>query len=295
MYVTGRKGKFTLPLLLLTILLVLVPFQPVKATTTIMFDSSGSPNPASCADGSCGSPTTLSWSHTIGSGSNGILLVGLSHNNIPTASGVTFGAAALTLVGDHVARLIHVELWALLNPPAGSGTITVTMGFTTSFLVGGSVSYFNVASTISQLQAAAATNDGSGAGTATASDVVTTAAGDLVVDTLAAFNFNAGGGASVTVSPTGPGQAQLWKRDGPSFGVGNEFFAGGGSNQPASGSSVTMSWSLTTTSPAPTSWSLVAVPLTPTTTPIPEYPFGLPLLAILTIIGYGLVRRRTRT
>ena len=28
--------------------------------------------------------------------------------------------------------------------------------------------------------------------------------------------------------------------------------------------------------------------------PIPEYPFGLPLLAILTIIGYGLVRRRTR-
>ncbi len=28
--------------------------------------------------------------------------------------------------------------------------------------------------------------------------------------------------------------------------------------------------------------------------PIPEYPFGLPILAILTIIGYGLVRRRTR-
>lgn len=28
--------------------------------------------------------------------------------------------------------------------------------------------------------------------------------------------------------------------------------------------------------------------------PIPEYPLGLPLLAILTVIGYGLVRRRTR-
>lgn len=28
--------------------------------------------------------------------------------------------------------------------------------------------------------------------------------------------------------------------------------------------------------------------------PIPEYPFGLPLLAIFTIIGYGLVRRKTR-
>ena len=29
-------------------------------------------------------------------------------------------------------------------------------------------------------------------------------------------------------------------------------------------------------------------------TPIPEYPLGLPLLAILTLVGYGLVRRRTR-
>jgi len=34
-------------------------------------------------------------------------------------------------------------------------------------------------------------------------------------------------------------------------------------------------------------------PLT-VTPPIPEYPLGLPLLAILTVVGYGLVRRRTR-
>lgn len=30
------------------------------------------------------------------------------------------------------------------------------------------------------------------------------------------------------------------------------------------------------------------------TTPIPEYPLGLPLLALLTLIAYGLIRRRTR-
>ena len=36
------------------------------------------------------------------------------------------------------------------------------------------------------------------------------------------------------------------------------------------------------------------LPTTTTTTaaPIPEYPYGLPLLAILLVIGYGLVRRR---
>lgn len=31
-----------------------------------------------------------------------------------------------------------------------------------------------------------------------------------------------------------------------------------------------------------------------TATPIPEYPLGLPLLAILLVVGYGLVRRRIK-
>jgi hypothetical protein len=30
------------------------------------------------------------------------------------------------------------------------------------------------------------------------------------------------------------------------------------------------------------------------TTPIPEYPLGLPILAVLTILAYGIIRRRTR-
>jgi ABC-type amino acid transport system permease subunit len=34
--------------------------------------------------------------------------------------------------------------------------------------------------------------------------------------------------------------------------------------------------------------------VTTTSPPIPEYPFGLPLLAILTLIAYGVIRRRTR-
>ncbi|MGP8070724.1 MAG: hypothetical protein ACLP5V_12620 [Candidatus Bathyarchaeia archaeon] len=28
--------------------------------------------------------------------------------------------------------------------------------------------------------------------------------------------------------------------------------------------------------------------------PIPEYPYGLPLLAIFTVLAYGVIRRRTR-
>lgn len=35
--------------------------------------------------------------------------------------------------------------------------------------------------------------------------------------------------------------------------------------------------------------------LTVNPTVVPEYPFGLPILAILTIIGYGVIRRKTAT
>lgn len=44
--------------------------------------------------------------------------------------------------------------------------------------------------------------------------------------------------------------------------------------------------------------SIISTPVTvtvnPAAPPIPEYPLGLPILAIFMIIGYGLVRRRTR-
>ena len=40
-------------------------------------------------------------------------------------------------------------------------------------------------------------------------------------------------------------------------------------------------------------WVEVGLALNPPS-PIPEYPLGLPILAILMIVGYGLVRRRTR-
>lgn len=71
-----------------------------------------------------------------------------------------------------------------------------------------------------------------------------------------------GGSCSVTVTGTGAGSATV-----------TGSFSGDGDNNPSSGT----------------------FPLTiNATTPIPEYPVGLPLLAILTVIAYGLVRRRTR-
>ena len=49
-----------------------------------------------------------------------------------------------------------------------------------------------------------------------------------------------------------------------------------------------------TLSSASFGWVEAGIALNPTS-PIPEYPLGLPILAIFMIIGYGLVRRRTIT
>ncbi len=40
---------------------------------------------------------------------------------------------------------------------------------------------------------------------------------------------------------------------------------------------------------------LLRVDVDPTSTPIPEYPIGLTILAIFMVIGYGLIKRRTIT
>jgi hypothetical protein len=191
---------------------------------------------------------------------------------------VTFGATSLTFLTHHVGTKNAVELWVLMNPPIGSGTILVTLGVSVQFVVVGSVSYFNVVGT--------RTPSGNHGITSTPPSVsVTTSPDDLVIDTLAVSV-----GGSTTTSPTGPGQMQHWNSGPITIGPA-QFFVGSGSDQPASGPSVTMSWSV---SSVPSyAWSLIAVPLIPAT-PIPEYPLGLPILAIFTVIAYGLIKRKTR-
>jgi hypothetical protein len=258
-------------LVMFMFLLVLEPL-PVHASTPIVFDSYATNNCKGC--------TSLSWSHTVGSGSNGILIVGLSGFKNDPASSVTFGTKSLSLVGNHVGYAnVNVELWSLLNPPTGTDTITVTLSGN-NFLAGGSVSYFNVAGT----GTVASADDGGTTGTTASVTVSSSNTGDLVVDTLGAYNF----GLSTVTASQGSGQSQRWN-SGPLNALPvPAFFVGGGSDKPAS-SPVTMTWSFSPSS----YWSLIAVPLIPATI-IPEYPLGLSILAIFMMITYGLIKRRTR-
>ena len=236
--------------LLLVLFMFLFIFEPlpVHASKPIVFDSSATNNCAGC--------TSLSWSHTVGSGSNGILIVGLSGFKNDPATSVTFGTKSLSLVGNHLGFAnVNVELWALLNPssacapspPPCTATVTVTITGG-NILAGGSVSYFNVGGT----GTVASADDGGIQGTTGSVTVSSSNSGDLVVDALGAYNNV----ATVTASQ-GSGQSQRWNT-GSVHPIAIAFFVGGGSDKPDS-PPVTMTWSFSPSS----YWSLIAVPLTP--------------------------------
>jgi hypothetical protein len=272
-----QKRRILLGFLIVDLtVLMLVQFQTVHASTPIAFDSSYASNcvyPSTCS--------TLTWQHTVGAGSNRILIVALSHlGDDLTATSVTFGATALTFLGVQGFFNLHVELWSLLNPPSGTSRITANYGVGEDELVGGSVSYFNVAGTRAPIGA----NGSSGT---SLSVTVASNPNDLVVDSLC---LCVGGVDPEPVSPSAPQTAWF---DSGTISDGYWDFVGAGTDKPAS-SPTTMTWGWST-SAASASSALIAVPLISASTPIPEYPIGLPLLTVLMVVAYGVMKHGIRT
>jgi hypothetical protein len=251
-------------------------------STVIAFDATANNScPAACG-------STLSWSHTVGAGSNPILVVGISLVKFglgsAVVSGVTFGANSLTsspsLTKMDPSGLYTAEIWYLLNPPTGLGTVTVTFSTIPSAAVGSSVSYFNVAGVGSS-------NTGSGSSTS-ASVTVNANAGDLVVDTISTYDGTFPGG----VTPVPAAQTQRWN-------VFASYVVGAGSDQPAS-SPVTMTWALLHVD----DWAIVGIDLQPfippTTTattqttfaPVHQTPVGgvmLPSVGLSVLLPWAIV------
>ena len=99
----------------------------------------------------------------------------------------------------------------------------------------------------------------------------------MVGDTVLSDTLTAGSGFSLITSQNG--------------GLASEF-----KTVSATQSGLSVPFTMTDhSSESGTDWSMIgdAVQAASTPTPpIPEYPYGLTLLAILLVIGYGLVRRR---
>jgi hypothetical protein len=231
--------------------------------------SSGS----NCSPSSGGTSATLAWSHTIGSGTSRILLVGVSlseFNNSPNGNvyvnTITYGSSSLTCLkatednsggscgtGASGTFFVRSEVWYLLNPPVGSGTITITTNSSLkTTIAGSSVSYFGVLGVTSGGASSSQTNNSTG--TSTASLAVISAANNLVLGNVSlAKNFS---GTQITVTS---GNTALSD-------IADNGTSGSHVQDAASFSTAvnpTMSWTFTTSGTATSPWAVVAAVLTP--------------------------------
>lgn len=244
--------------------------------TGIVFDQSG----RGCSFFDLLTPPLLTWTQSISSGTNRILMVGVSTYTVTAAPAtrvltVTYGGQLMTRIDDTLARSTtnqsQVEMFYLLEPgiaAATSTTVQVTFNpvltSTTAYAVGGSSSFLFVnQSTPFNTNQATGSSTSQGVSPTFARRAGTTAAptltaasnpGEMVFDTVASV-WTGIGSAVLTVNST---QIERWNgKDGPCF-VGGDS-VGAGSTEVATGTSTIMSWSLNASNP----WVSGAVSLVP--------------------------------
>lgn len=236
--------------------------QPVRDNVSVSAGSQSAPS--------------ISWSHTITSNTNGILLVGtLSSHSVADdgITGVTYGAAPLTLIpGWSLPGPSFNSVWGsafyLLAPAVGTDTITVSFVGNLADDAAGAASYTGVDQTTPFGTLVTATGTG-----ATATVDVPSAATDLI--------FSASRFFQVGVVTAGGGVSAAW--DGHAGSDTNYRSVGG--DAPGTGGNVTMSWS---TGGTPIDWVIGGIPLKAAASPVTST--ALPF--ITTMRGQFLRARR---
>ena len=201
--------------------------------------------------------SSASLSVNTGTGNERMMLVGVSWNcgsTGRTISSVTFtpsGGSAVSLepviTQQAGTQLRYAAIYRLLNPPVGvAGTVNVTFsGEVSNGIVVGAANFSGV-----DQVAPLGTPGGAGStsqGTAPTVTLSGLEGDELVFDTL----FMGGSDSGQTVTP-GASQTQLWSNF-------SSNTRGASSMEQASGSSVTMSW----TASSSAYWAIAAVPLNP--------------------------------
>jgi len=99
--------------------------------------------------------TSMSWTHTTATGA-GLLLVTVETTDASggrAVTALTYAGRPLALVPGSSARSgtrgtdRHVEVWSMTSPPAGTGTVTVTVNGGTALMTGESVTFSGVDTT----------------------------------------------------------------------------------------------------------------------------------------------------
>jgi hypothetical protein len=211
---------------------------------------------ASSASSSGSGSASLTWSHTVSvSGTNRILIVGVSVKSGSTVTGVSYAGVSFSAISNPIvvgnnAGNARVELWQLVAPATGANNVIVTLSASARF-VGGAVSLTGV----NQTNPIDASNSASGS-SATPSITITTIANNAwVVDTIASSPPTSG------ANPTG-GQTQQWNVATGGAGSAVQILGAGSTLGPITPSgAVVESWSLGGSS----SWAIAASSLKPVT------------------------------
>lgn len=148
----------------------------------VSYDSTG----VGIQNGGATGPYTVSWSHTIGSGANYLVVatsIEATNNTFTTSAKV--GTTSMTPLGGlnyyytFGGFYVSLLLFGLANPPTGAQTVSVTGSSGTVYTTADSVAYKNVVSIGS-----VTTNTGTGS---TASITATSDAGEMVLNAFTAW------------------------------------------------------------------------------------------------------------
>ena len=193
-------------------------------------------------------PESLTISHTTGSGSDRLMLVGVSLDNqeFETVSSVTYNGVSLNPEGSVAeGNDARVEIFSLLDPPTGTYDVVITFSAPLRRAAIAGVMTFTGAHQSTPLGSFFSNNDTPPSAGPTVD--VTSASNELVFDTVACETCT-----SLTV---GASQTERWNISEPS---GWSPTLGAGSTEAGAGT-VTMSW----TQGSDDHWAIGAVPIKP--------------------------------
>jgi hypothetical protein len=157
-----------------------------------------------------GSTTSLTYSYTVGTGANRLLVVNLIGDTAAdNISSVTYAGAPMTLLGKLQAPSNNFQyVYYLLNPASGSNNIVITAG-TAHYLISEAASWYNVRQ--SAQPDAVTTNTAPTGATSMTTSLTTVASGALVVQGLWSYgHLEAGQGADAMVVDAAIGGAGIF-------------------------------------------------------------------------------------
>jgi len=181
---------------------------------------------------------TEAFNHTVGSGTNRLLMVSVATRGAEAVSAITYGGVSMTRADGITPGNMHTALWYLLDP--ASGTASVSMTCTTTLIITAqavSLSGVNQSTPFGTLVKASGT---SAAATVNASSGV----GEVVIDFVSTR-----GGEALT---EGAGQTSIIET------INSTYISSGVSTEPGA-ATTTMSWTWATG----VAWSQIAIPVKP--------------------------------